>query len=119
MMKYRRYRRRPQLLVWTFVGLLILMAMTFGDSGASVLFNPAAFLWLDDGLWQVLLAGFTLMLLAVWMMVAFSVMALVVVLCGGAAMAMLLSGFSLLWPLLLLMLAAWGIGKTLQADNQR
>jgi len=116
---YRRYRRRPQFLVWGFVGVLVLLAITFGHSGAMFLFDPSGLLWLDDGIWTLLLTGLTALLLLLWICAAFSLMALVVVICSGAAMVMLLSDFSLLWPLLLLVLAAWGVGKTLQADNQR
>ncbi|MCL1074811.1 hypothetical protein [Shewanella dokdonensis] len=118
MKRYRRYRRRPQFLVWGFVGVLILLAMVFGHSGATMLFDPSGLLWLDDGIWTLLLVGLTALLLLLWIFAAFSLMALVVVICSGVAIVMLLSGFSLLWPLLLLVLAAWGVGKTLQTDNQ-
>ncbi|QUN05411.1 hypothetical protein KDN34_14615 [Shewanella yunxiaonensis] len=118
MLKYRRYRRRPQILVWAFVGLLIIVAISVGHSGVMLLAHPSEFFWLDDGIWSLLLAGLTGLMMLLWVTAAFSMMALVVVACSGAAIVMLLSGFSLLWPVLLLFLVIWGVGKTLQNELQ-
>ncbi|MPY25196.1 hypothetical protein FM037_03500 [Shewanella psychropiezotolerans] len=78
--------------------------------------NVEPLFWMDVSLWSVLVTSVMLLVILLWLTVAFSVLALVSALCILAALIMVVSGFSLLWPVLLLLLAAWGVGKSSQFD---
>ncbi|BAJ00428.1 hypothetical protein SVI_0457 [Shewanella violacea DSS12] len=72
--------------------------------------------WIDVSLCSVVIISVMLVVILFWLTVAFSILALVSGLCIVAALVMGFSGFSLLWPLMLLLLAAWGLGKSSQCD---
>ncbi|TVP15627.1 hypothetical protein [Shewanella sp. KCT] len=72
--------------------------------------------WIDIGLWSTALVSALLLILLLWLTLAFSFVALVSSVCVLSAIAMLFAGFSLFWPILLLLLAAWGVGQASRVD---
>ncbi|ASJ95558.1 hypothetical protein [Shewanella marisflavi] len=72
--------------------------------------------WIDIGLWSSALVSALLLILLLWLTLAFSFIALVSSFCVLSAIAMMFAGFSLFWPLLLLLLAAWGVGLASRVD---
>ncbi|BCV65237.1 MULTISPECIES: hypothetical protein [Shewanella] len=112
--KHRRYRLLSQLLVWSIVGALILMVSLLSREFMSVGIWGSPFLWLDAENWSWVLTLITAMLALVWAAMTFSVLAVVCVLCVAAALLMFISGFAMIWPVLILALAVWGIGKSSQ-----
>lgn len=72
--------------------------------------------WIDIGLWATALTCAVLFSILVWVTLAFSVIAIVASVCVLIAIIMMFFGFSLIWPILLLLIAAWGIGQASQLD---
>ncbi|MCG9722407.1 hypothetical protein [Shewanella sp. Isolate7] len=72
--------------------------------------------WIDIGLWSTALVSALLLILLLWLTLAFSFIALVSSFCVLSAIAMLFAGFSLFWPIILLLLAAWGVGQASRVD---
>ncbi|OEG74992.1 hypothetical protein [Shewanella colwelliana] len=72
--------------------------------------------WMDIGLWATALTCAVLFSILVWVTLAFSVIAVVASVCVLIAIIMMFLGFSLIWPILLLLIAAWGIGQASQLD---
>lgn len=72
--------------------------------------------WIDIGLWATALTCAVLFSILVWVTLAFSVIAVVASVCVLIAIIMMFLGFSLIWPILLLLIAAWGIGQASQLD---
>lgn len=72
--------------------------------------------WIDIGLWATALTCAVLFSILVWVTLAFSVIAIVASVCVLIAIIMMFLGFSLIWPILLLLIAAWGIGQASQLD---
>ncbi|QSX34304.1 hypothetical protein JYB87_03365 [Shewanella avicenniae] len=114
MHKHRRYRRSSQLLVWALVAGFILLAlmMTQADTLSWIMASPL--MWFDESLWSMSLAAMTVLLLLCWVTAAFSLMALATLSCSLMALVLLLSGASLLWPIMLILLAVWGFNRALQ-----
>ncbi|WP_083700420.1 hypothetical protein [Shewanella sp. UCD-KL12] len=104
-----------------FALILALTVTAFQTWGKPHFFTEAMLslepaLWIDIGLWALAVTSIILLIILLWLTLAFSVIALVVALSIGAALIMIFSGASLLWPILLLILAAWGIGQASQFD---
>lgn len=72
--------------------------------------------WIDIGLWATALTCAVLFSILVWVTLAFSVIAVVASVCVLIAIIMMFLGFSLIWPILLLLIAGWGIGQASQLD---
>ncbi len=111
----------------TFIGcsvialILALIVTAFQTWGKTHLFTEAMLsmepaFWMDISLWVLAVTCIILLIILLWLTVAFSLIALVVALSIGASLIMIFSGVSLLWPVLLLIVAAWGIGQASQFD---
>ena len=100
------------------IAALVMAVETWGVSEfvSGKFLNVEPLFWMDVSLWSVVVTSVMLLVILLWLTVAFSVLALVSALCILAALIMVVSGFSLLWPVLLLLLAAWGVGKSSQFD---
>ncbi|MBE7214059.1 hypothetical protein IGW68_02675 [Shewanella benthica] len=100
------------------IAALVMTLETWGVSEfvSGKFFNVEPLFWMDVSLWSVVVTSVMLLVILLWLTVAFSVLALVSALCILGALIMVFSGFSLLWPVLLLLLAAWGVGKSSQFD---
>jgi hypothetical protein len=98
-------------------GLALIVTMAFELWMApDLLLMLESLQWGGLGLWTIALLSAITLLVLLWLTMAFSLLALICALCVGAALTMILSGFSLVWPLLLLLLAAWGVGRVSQLD---
>ena len=75
-----------------------------------------SFHWMGQSVWTIAFLSAIALLVILWLTVAFSVLALVSAMCVATALILIFSGFSLIWPLLLLLLAAWGVGRASQID---
>ncbi|MBL4813885.1 MAG: hypothetical protein JKY74_00185 [Shewanella sp.] len=100
------------------IAALVMALETWGVSEfvSGKFLNVEPLFWMDVSLWSVVVTSVMLLVILLWLTVAFSVLALVSALCILGALIMVFSGFSLLWPVLLLLLAAWGVGKSSQFD---
>ncbi|AQS40181.1 hypothetical protein Sps_05112 [Shewanella psychrophila] len=98
--------------------ILVMALETWGTSEffTRIFLNVEPLFWMDVSLWSLVVTSVVLFIILFWLTVAFSVLALASAICIVAALIMVFSGFSLLWPVLLLFLAAWGIGKSSQFD---
>ncbi|CAM3421762.1 hypothetical protein [Shewanella violacea] len=125
--KGRVNKRKASRALDIFLGLgsviLVIAALVMAlDSWGISEFFSGSFLnidplfWIDVSLCSVVIISVMLVVILFWLTVAFSILALVSGLCIVAALVMGFSGFSLLWPLMLLLLAAWGLGKSSQCD---
>lgn len=70
----------------------------------------------DLSIWSIAMTSGVLLVVLIWVTLAFSLVALISALCVCAALVMMFAGFSLIWPVALLVLAAWGVGKASQVD---
>lgn len=114
MQHYRRYRRSSQLLVWALVALLITLAFIITQPSMLSWVLSSPLMVVDENAWGMSIAAVTVLLLLVWLTVMFSLLAVATLVCAAAALVMLLSGVSLLWPVLLMLLALWGFNRALQ-----
>lgn len=98
--------------------LLILMLLLLSQymDGAWFYVSLESFQWIDIGLWGIVLTSVVLLMMLLWITLAFSFVAVVSAMCVLSAMVMMFAGFSLFWPLILLLLAAWGVGQASQLD---
>ncbi|QYK00984.1 hypothetical protein [Shewanella psychrotolerans] len=95
--------------------MMLLMLSQYMDGGW-IYVSLESFQGIDIGLWRIVLTGVVSFMMLLWITLAFSFVAVVSAMCVLFAMIMMVTGFSPLWPLLLLLLAAWGIGKASQLD---
>ena len=105
----------------TVILVIAALVMALEVWGVSEIFtrnflNVEPLFWMDVSLWSIVVTSVMLLVILLWLTVVFSALALVSALCIVAALIMVFSGFSLLWPVLLLLLAAWGVGKSSQFD---
>ncbi|KFZ36030.1 hypothetical protein HR45_18670 [Shewanella mangrovi] len=114
MQKHRRYRRSSQLLVWALVAVMILLAFIVSQPAMMSWVMASPLMWFDENLWSMSLAAMTVFLLIFWISAAFSLLALATLACSAMALVMLLSGASLMWPLILILLAVWGFSRAVQ-----
>ncbi len=98
--------------------LLIAAVQTWGTTQflTGTLLSVEPLFWMDMSVWAVVLTLGIVLLLILWLTIAFSFLALVSGLCITCALIMIFAGFSLFWPVLLLILAGWGVGQASQAD---
>ena len=98
--------------------LLIAAVQTWGTTQflTGTLLSIEPLFGMDMSVWAVVLTLGSVLLLILWLTLAFSFLALVSGLCISCAFIMLFAGFSIFWPLLLLILAAWGVAQASQAD---
>jgi len=98
--------------------LLIAAVQTWGTTQflTGTLLSVEPIFWMDMSVWAVVLTLGSVLLIILWLTLAFSFLALVSGLCISCAFIMIFAGFSLFWPVLLLILAAWGVGQASQAD---
>lgn len=100
-------------------GTLLVVAMqTWGTSQffTDMFLSVEPLFWMDVSLWSLVVTSTLLLIILFWFTVAFSVLAITSAVCIFAALMLIFSGFSLLWPVLLLLVAAWGIGRASQLD---
>lgn len=98
--------------------LLALMLFVFSqyiDDGWFYV-SVESFQWIDISLWGIAVTSVVLLTMLFWLTLAFSFVAVVSAICVLSAMVMMFSGFSLVWPLILLLLAAWGVGQASHLD---
>lgn len=100
------------------VSILIAAVQTWGTAElfTGVVLGAEPVFWMGFSVWSLLFAGVILLIVLLWLTLAFSVIALVSALCIAAALVMIFTGFSLLWPVLLLLLATWGVSQASQID---
>ncbi|WP_299790905.1 hypothetical protein [uncultured Shewanella sp.] len=98
--------------------LLIAAVQTWGTTQflTGTLLSIEPIFSMEMNVWLVLLSSVVVLILLFWLTLAFSFLALVSGLCITCAFIMVFAGFSLFWPVLLLILAAWGVGQASQAD---
>ncbi|MEC4740514.1 hypothetical protein HWQ48_24760 [Shewanella sp. E94] len=100
------------------VSILIAAVQTWGTAQlftGAVLSSEPVF-WMSENVWNIVVTGVVLLLVILWLTLAFSFIALVSSLCITAALIMIFAGFSLLWPVLLLLIATWGVSQASQID---
>lgn len=97
------------------LALMLLMCSWYMDS-AWFYVSLESFQWMDLDLWSLVLTSLVSLMTLLWLILAFSFVAVVSAMCVLIAMVMMFAGFSLLWPLVLLLLAAWGVGQASQLD---
>ena len=95
--------------------MMLLMLSQYMDDGWFYV-SLESFQWIDIGLWGIVLTGVVSFMMLLWITLAFSFVAVVSAMCVLFAMLMMFTGFSPLWSLLLLLLAAWGVGQASQLD---
>gem|GEM_PF-3063403 len=98
--------------------LLIAAVQTWGTTQflTGTLLSVEPLFWMDMSVWAVVLISVIVLLLSIWLTIALSFLALVSGLCISCALIMIFAGFSLFWPVLLLILAGWGVSQASQAD---
>ena len=100
------------------ITLLIIAMQTWGTSQffTDIFLNVEPVFWMDVSLWSLVVTSVMLLIILFWLTMVFSFIAFTSATCIIAALTLIFSGFSLLWPVLLLLVAAWGIGKASQLD---
>ncbi len=100
------------------VSILIAAVQTWGTAQfftGAVLSSEPVF-WMSERVWSIAFTGVVLMVTVLWLVLAFSFIALISALCITAALIMIFAGFSLFWPVLLLLLATWGVSQASEID---
>ncbi|WP_417761740.1 hypothetical protein [Shewanella sp.] len=114
MQHYRRYRRSSQLVVWALVALMITLAFIITQPSMLSWVMNSPLMVVDENSWGLGIGAVTVLLLLAWLAVVFSVLAVATLICATMALVMLLSGVSLFWPVLLILLALWGFNRAIQ-----
>ncbi len=104
----------------TILLLLIAVALLFATVEywqLPTLYLGVESLYIQDlSLWSIAMTSGVLLIVLIWVTLAFSLVALISAVCVCVALVMMFAGFSLIWPVALLILAAWGVGKASQVD---
>lgn len=114
---------RFQHVIQISVGLLLVCLVAFAAIAfiefwvaPDVILTLDSFQWMGLSMWTLVFVSAIAFLMLFWLTIAFSLLALISAICVGAALTMIFSGFSLVWPILLLLLAAWGVSRASQFD---
>lgn len=81
-----------------------------------ILVGAESLYWMDMGIWSLALTALVGVIVLVWLTVAFSLLAFASALSLLVALALILTGFSVIWPLLLFIFAVWGMARASQFD---
>lgn len=94
---------------------LSIFAVRFWGS-PHILVGAESLYWMDMGIWSLALAALVGVIVLIWLTVAFSFLAFVSALSIFLALMLILSGFSVIWPLMLFLVAVWGMARASRFD---
>ena len=81
-----------------------------------ILVGAESLYWMDMGIWSLALTALVGIVVLIWLTVAFSFLAFASALSIFVALVLIFTGFSVIWPLLLFLLAVWGMARASQFD---
>ncbi len=94
---------------------LSIFAVRFWGS-PHILVGAESLYWMDMGVWSIALTAVLGVIVLVWLTVAFSFLAFVSAISIFLALVLIFTGFSVIWPLMLFLVAIWGMARASQFD---